>query len=183
MGGWSEGFHSEGFECVGVDIVNWGYPYDLILQDIRTLEGKRLKRFDVIIGSPPCRDFSTMTQVNKGIKGRKPPDPKEGLALIGEFTRLIEEAQPPLYAFENVARLKKWYHETPIWEFMVSKGGRRCLWGNIDFPLMPYMRFPNRNMEYDYRQYNYRTRSALRAKIPFLIASEVAKVCKSLLTK
>jgi tRNA/tmRNA/rRNA uracil-C5-methylase (TrmA/RlmC/RlmD family) len=34
MGGWSIGFHREGYRCVGVDIVDVGYPYELVLSDV-----------------------------------------------------------------------------------------------------------------------------------------------------
>ena len=181
MGGWSKGFHALGFLCTGIDIIDHGYPYDLILQDITTLDGQYFKGYDVIIGSPPCTDFSTATEINKSIPGRKTPNRERGLILVKEFIRIIQEAKPKLYAFENVARLKQFFHEKPIWEFMVSVRGKRCLWGNIEFPLMPYIRFPNRNMEYDYTKYSYKMRSALRSEIPFPIAFEVAKVCKNLL--
>lgn len=183
MGGWSEGFNAHGFTCLGIDIINHKYPYDFILEDIRSLDGNQFRNFEVIIGSPPCTDFSTMTCINKAIPGRKQPSPRRGLKLISEFNRVVKEAAPLLYAFENVARLKKFYKVKTIWEFYVSIRGKRCLWGNIPFPLMPDMRFPNRNMEYDYGNFSYKKRSALRSKIPYPIAFEVAKVCKKIIKK
>jgi len=174
QGGWSEGFHANGFECVGVDIVDVGYPYELILQDVRTLDGKRFKGFDVIIGSPPCRDFSMATQANKGYPSRTPPDPQKGLDLIYHFDRIIREAQPTFWAMENVSRLEKYYDRKPIWRFYISVRGRRSLWGNLQLGMMPDTRF-TRNLEWDYVKFGYRERSILRAKIPFAIADTVAK--------
>jgi len=173
-GGWSEGFNANGFECVGIDIMDVGYPYHLILQDVKTLDGKMFKDFDVIIGSPPCRDFSVATHANKSIPNRIPPDPQKGLELIHHFERIVREARPTFWAMENVRRLEKFYDRKPIWHFYVSVRGKRSLWGNLQLPMLPDMRF-TRNMEWDYCKFSYKERSILRAKIPFEIADIVAK--------
>ena len=54
MGGWSIPFIEVGDEVVGIDIKNQGYPGELIIQDIKTLDGSLFRNFDLIIGSPPC---------------------------------------------------------------------------------------------------------------------------------
>jgi hypothetical protein len=178
MGGWSDGFAAEGFKPVGVDIEDYGYKYELILKDIREIDGRDYQEFDVIIGSPPCRDFSTATQANKGFPGRDAPDPEKGLELVREFTRVVEEARPRLWAMENVTRMEKYYDPKPIWRFLVSKRGRRSLWGNLPMPTMtPDFRF-NIDMEYDYTHLSYRMRSAHRAKMPLRIARFIAQVCE-----
>lgn len=184
LGGWSIPFVEDGDEVIGVDITNFKeYPGQLILQDVRTLEGNKFKDFDVIIGSPPCRDFSIQTQANKGYPGRKPPDPDEGLKLVYEFERIIREAHPRFWAMENVRRMEKFYMKQPIWHFYVSINGRRSLWGNIPVPaLSPDFRF-NRHMEFDYAKQGYKLASALRSKIPYPIARFITDCIKEQLRR
>lgn len=89
MGGWGNGFHLEGFECVGIDIVNVGYPYQLILADVRTLDGIRFTDFDVIVGSPPCRDFTKLAFGIGKLKWKVPPDQEKGMELVNSFLQII----------------------------------------------------------------------------------------------
>lgn len=65
LGGASEGFLAEGWECVGIDnerhdYGNGGYPGHLILQDIMTFHGSQAKDADFLWFSPPCQAFSWM---------------------------------------------------------------------------------------------------------------------------
>ena len=65
LGGWSEGFLSEGYDCVGFDIERrdygtGGYPGQLVLQDVRTLHGSQFLDAAVIVASPPCQNYSYM---------------------------------------------------------------------------------------------------------------------------
>ena len=173
MGGWSFPFVEAGDFVVGVDIANYGYPGKLILQDIRTLDGTKFRGFDFIVGSPPCRDFSTATQANKGYPRRLPPDPQRGLELIYHFERIVAEARPKFWAMENVSRLEKFYDVKPIWRFKVSVRGRRSLWGNIPLGMVPDITF-KRKLAKDYVNFRYEERSALRSKIPYPIARIIA---------
>ena len=82
-------FEEEGF-CVvrGPDII-YG-------QDARTwsvIKGK----FDVVIGGPPCKSFSTANRGNIPNQGN----------LIPEFERLVKEAQPKVFVMENVREAPK----------------------------------------------------------------------------
>ena len=63
LGGWAEGFLSEGYDVVGFDIERhvYGsqkYPGQLVLQDVMTLEGSQFRGASVIVASPPCQEFS-----------------------------------------------------------------------------------------------------------------------------
>ena len=77
-------FEREGF-CVvrGPDII-WG-------QDVRTWSAIAGK-FDVVIGGPPCKLFSSV--------GRWVTNPNEN--LIPEFERGVQKAQPRAFVMENV---------------------------------------------------------------------------------
>lgn len=41
LGGWAQGFIEAGFRVVGFDIALLPYPGHLVVQDIRTLDGRR----------------------------------------------------------------------------------------------------------------------------------------------
>src|SRR5438309_5045353 len=97
MGGWSIGFYREGFECHGLDIVDVGYPYNLILKDIRGFHEASRGKYTVVVASPPCGDFS----YGRYIQGLK-PDPSKGMELVREAVRVIEEQHPRYWALENV---------------------------------------------------------------------------------
>lgn len=81
------GFEAEGF-CVvrGPDVITGGD-----IRNFHCLPG----RFDGIIGGPPCQDFSSLN--------RNPSD--EGLELLKEFLRVVEEARPEWFLIENVTRV------------------------------------------------------------------------------
>ena len=97
MGGWSVGFRRQGFECLGVDIEDWGYPYELIVEDCRQFHANGLKP-DVIVASPPCKEFSKLRFLNPN----KPPNPEKGMELVREAKRIIDEVSPAIWVIENV---------------------------------------------------------------------------------
>ena len=88
-GGWSVPFLEYGDEVVGIDIKKTYKPYpgQLILQDIRTVDGSRFKDFDLIIGSPPCVEFSNARYKSRHVHGKN-PNPEKGMELINEFWRI-----------------------------------------------------------------------------------------------
>lgn len=65
LGGWTDGFLAESYDVIGCDIErhdygSGGYPGQLVIQDVRTLEGRQLKDAAVIVASPPCQAYSWM---------------------------------------------------------------------------------------------------------------------------
>jgi len=175
-GGWSVPFVEYGDEVIGIDIKKQPYPAQLIVADIRTINGTQFKGFDLIIGSPPCEDFSIARYRNKYVRG---PNPEKGLQLINEFWRIVKEAQPKYYAMENVEALTKYYPIKPQWYFMISKGGKRCLWTNIPLPLVAEYRFKHKIRDiYGWEKYRWK-----RSYIPYPIAKYIADVVHSLLDK
>lgn len=81
------GFEQEGF-CVvrGPDLV-WG-------GDIRTFHPPANK-FAGVIGGSPCQEFSR--------ERRAQPITGEGVALLGQFARVVMESRAPWFLLENVA--------------------------------------------------------------------------------
>ena len=60
LGGVSDGFALEGFDVTGIDIEDMpskGYKHRFIRADIRDLKGEDYRGYDVVWGSPPCREF------------------------------------------------------------------------------------------------------------------------------
>ncbi len=181
LGGASNGFHEAGFDVQGIEInprIAKRYPYPVLVADVLSLDPQKYRGFDVIWGSPPCRDFSTVTQANKGYPDRKPPMPEEGLKLVYGFLKFVEIAQPKIWLMENVRRLEIYYGIPPKLHFLISKMGKRSLWSNIDFPFMVMDYRPQRNMKFDYVKLGYAERSMRRAKIPTPISHAIAEVCK-----
>ena len=63
LGGWAEGFLAEGYDVIGFDIERHdygtgGYPGQLVLQDVLTLDGRQFRNAAVIVASPPCQAYS-----------------------------------------------------------------------------------------------------------------------------
>jgi hypothetical protein len=129
MGGWSIGFYREGYTCTGVDIVDVGYPYTLILEDIHNF--KPTFKPDVITASPPCTEFSVLTRLSVWKKYRPPPDPlgEKGIGLVKEAVRVIHEAEPKFWILENVKGSIPYI--SPILGDPVFVAGAWVLWGNI----------------------------------------------------
>jgi hypothetical protein len=100
MGGWSIGFHREGYSCKGVDVVDVGYPYEFVLSDIRDYHPS--EQPEVIVASPPCTEFSQLTGLSFKKGQRGPPEPAKGIELVNEATRIIKEARPIFWVIENV---------------------------------------------------------------------------------
>jgi site-specific DNA-cytosine methylase len=136
LGGFSEGFLAEGYECIGFDIEAHdygigGYPGTLILRDVRSIHGSELADATVIVASPPCQAYSYWAMPWKKAKALGPPDN----TLFNECFRIQREAiaaaghHIPMIV-ENVRGAQKWvgraqYHY-----------GSFYLWGDVP-ALMP----------------------------------------------
>lgn len=177
MGGWSVGFHREGFDCTGIDIVDVGYPYIFVQRDIRELKPNG-ERFDVITASPPCTEFSQLNYHPNVIKNRGPPNIEKGLELVKEAKRVIDATQPRYWLIENVRGALK--HFYPILGSPKCKYGPWQLWGN----------FPSGFIQTGIRKWegtgSWLNRSARhdplaswkRAKIPLPLSLAIAHACR-----
>jgi hypothetical protein len=136
LGGWAEGFLSEGYRVVGFDIERHdygtgGYPGFLVLQDVLTLRGSQFKGAAVIVASPPCQAYSYRAMPWSRAKALPPPDN----TLFEACFRIQREASEaagryiPLIV-ENVRGAQKWVGRA-AWHF-----GSYFLWGDVP-ALMP----------------------------------------------
>jgi hypothetical protein len=145
LGGWAEGFLSEGYRVVGVDIERHdygtgGYPGELVLRDVRSIHGAELIAEygipEVIVGSSPCQEFSYRAMPWRRAKALPPP--YLGMELFQAQFRIQREASEaagryiPLIV-ENVRGAQKWVGRAR-WHF-----GSYFLWGDVP-ALMPPIR-------------------------------------------
>ena len=148
LGGFSEGFLAEGYECIGYDIEahdygTGGYPGTLILRDVLSIHGSEFKDAAVIVASPPCQKYSYMAMpwkrakaqakaIREDLTGKKLEALNE---LFNECFRLQREASEaaghhiPLI-IENVRGAQPWVGPAK-WNY-----GSFYLWGDVP-ALMP----------------------------------------------
>lgn len=75
LGGATDGFLAEGWDCIGIDIERhqYGdhrYPAQLWIQDILTISGAQLRDADFLWASPPCQTYSWMAMPWKRAKAK-----------------------------------------------------------------------------------------------------------------
>lgn len=108
-GGLSMGFANAGFNVVAafdnwdpaVDIYKKNFNHPIIKKDLEdTSNLKDIKAFkpDIIIGGPPCQDFSSAGHRDESL-GRA--------QLTSSFTEIIAEIKPKYFLMENVPRIQK----------------------------------------------------------------------------
>ena len=137
LGGWSEAFIAEGYDCIGFDIEahnygTGGYPGKLIIRDVRSIHGSELEDAAVIVASPPCQAYSYRAMPWKRAKALPPPDN----TLFNECFRIQREAIEAAGHFiplivENVRGAQKWVGRAR-WNY-----GSFYLWGDVP-ALMPH---------------------------------------------
>ena len=150
LGGWAEGFLSEGFHCIGYDIEkhDYGtgtYPGELILCDVRSIHGSQLKDAACIVASPPCQEPSYRAMPWKRAKALNAIGPPHNfIELFNACFRIQREASEaaghyiPLIV-ENVRGAQEWVGRSR-WNY-----GSYHLWGDVP-ALMPIVL--NRRMKY-----------------------------------
>lgn len=181
----------EGFEVQGVEIephIAELYKHPVIVEDVRNLDPEDFKEYDLIVGSPPCRDFSRMGMM-VGHNWKRPPDPEgEGMSLVNAFLRIVKEAEPTYWLMENVPRLEKYLKQKPRVKTYLGESMRRCFWGNFpsffitrDFSKKAFTKrkyLPDgRNSPVDLHQGKYGKWE--RAKIPLPVARALGKTVMS----
>lgn len=143
LGGWTDGLLVEGWDVVGFDIERhqYGahkYPSQLVLQDIRTINGRQFKgKISLIVASPPCQKYSYMAMPWSKAKAlaawyRDQEHPERIVELNELFNacqRIAKEAECPI-VIENVRGAQPWVGRAK-WMF-----GSFALWGDVP-ALMP----------------------------------------------
>jgi hypothetical protein len=169
LGGWAEGFLSEGWDVIGFDIERHdygtgGYPGQLVLQDATTLHGSQFRNADVIVASPPCQAYSYRAMPWKRAKALPPPDntlfeacfriqaeactalSQTGGASEWQRERMLQGFMPIPLVVENVRGAEKWVGEA-AWHF-----GPYYLWGDVP-ALMPRSRNDAKVPNQDWNKY------------------------------
>jgi hypothetical protein len=177
LGGWAEGFLAEGYEVIGFDIERHdygtgGYPGQLVLQDVLTLDGRQFRNATVIVASPPCTEFSY-----RGRYGRKKNLPPPDTTMFRAPFRIAQEAGVPVVV-ENVVWAQEFVGRAH------KHWGSFYLWGDVP-ALMP-LRKDREGAKGDHAGLRSRmvgSKSKARkqmtaelAKIPFPLAQWIARV-------
>src|SRR5256885_17175213 len=110
LGGWAEGFLSEGFRVIGFDIEchdygTGGYPGQLVIQDVLTLHGSQFRDAAVIVCSPPCQKYSYLAM--PWSRSTDPNNSKAAKALRKEW----ETNGPDNRLFDACFRIQRWASE------------------------------------------------------------------------
>jgi len=136
LGGWAEGFLAEGYDVIGFDLErhdygSGGYPGQLVIQDVRTLDGAQFKDATIIVASPPCQAYSYRAMPWRRAKTLPPPDN----TLFEACFRIQREAIKASDRFiplivENVRGAERWVGNAN-WKYQTF-----YLWGNVP-ALMP----------------------------------------------
>lgn len=158
MGGWSLGLHMAGIDVVAsyewwakaarTNKKNNGHAACEV--DIRELRVEDLpKNIDIVVGSPPCTQFSF---ANRGGQGNI----EDGLRDVEKFLEIVDYLKPKFWAMENVPRtaeiiadrirsggsLEKFSKLMPnvivvdMSEWGLPQGRKRCIIGNFDVGLL-----------------------------------------------
>lgn len=103
LGGWTEGFLSEGYEVIGFDLErhdygSGGYPGQLVLQDVLTIHGSQFRNAACIVASPPCTEYSYMAmpwtrakQIEKALRGKGEfPEGYTGSRTVAQLNALFD---------------------------------------------------------------------------------------------
>jgi DNA (cytosine-5)-methyltransferase 1 len=158
VGGWSLGLRLAGVEVVA-SYELWGPANETNFKNnshqAQTVDIRRLSLddlpsdIDIVVGSPPCTQFSFS---NRGGGG----DLADGLKDIIRFLTIVDHLKPRMWAMENVPRVAKIIekelepggvladfahlgcatHVVDMAEFGIPQRRRRCIAGNFDLDLL-----------------------------------------------
>jgi DNA (cytosine-5)-methyltransferase 1 len=160
IGGWSVGLKLAGIDVVASyewwDAANETHAKNMsanvVQADIRTLPLSDLpKDVDIVVGSPPCTQFS---YANRGGSG----DVSDGFKDIRKFFEVIDHLKPKFWAMENVPRVANLLNDRDVRnnvlgslaylldnatiaivdcsDFGTPQKRKRCIAGNFNFDLL-----------------------------------------------
>jgi len=183
LGGWSDGLALEGFEVLGVEIepkIAKLYKHPVIVADVCSLDPLDFTGYDLIVGSPPCRDFSMIGYVF-GHRWKKPPDPDgKGLEVVKSFLTIVENAKPKYWLMENVPQLEKYLEIKPRVTAYIGESMKRSFWGNYPAFIIPrdYRKKPfyiPGSLRPNAKDYPRHISKWLRAKIPLPVSCALGR--------
>lgn len=175
-GGWTLGLSLAGHEpCFSAEIWptanavrNWNFGHHDGKVDVRALDPSSVPSVGLLVGSPPCTQFSYS---NKGGGG----DIEDGLVDVRKFLEVVRFLNPPHWVMENVPRL------CGILENELSPGGRLSgfadLFSSIDEFDMSDWGVPQRRRRCIAGRYPRESLIALRGLVRPATLSEVVAGC------
>lgn len=137
--GFSAGFLARGDYVLGVDAdpdVPVPEGAEFLCADVAELRPRDVGAFDVVLGGPPCPEFSQMRHANPRTRGRPPSS--HAFAVVEACFRLARDLEARWWAIENVRGAVKWW--TPIYGEPTHRLGAWQLWASLPptrFPPMP----------------------------------------------
>jgi site-specific DNA-cytosine methylase len=160
LGGWSKGLIAAGWECVGVDLMDFSaqYPGAFIQADLLTWEGWRELRPRLVVASTPCEEFSRHDM--PWTRARNPPEPS--LALFYRANEIARALGVPIIQ-ENVRGAQKWLGRSRY------NVGPFHLWGDVP-ALMPVAFRKQKKEKFS------SSRRAQRAEIPLELSRWIGTV-------
>ena len=164
LGGFSQAFRDRGHYVVAVDI-NKAMPADIIA-DVRYLPIRG--KWDVVLASPPCTEFSVRAMPWHAWKHPEPPD----LSLVHATLQAIKTLKPRYWVIENVQGAIRWLK--PVLGRYRQRCGSRYLWGNF-----PKFRCIHEKCYGKWRLPPSEARAAVRSKIPYEISYKLCIAIES----
>ena len=124
-GGFSAGFEAAGFEVVAAldydkdAVTTYTANHDCVArqQDLRDFDYSSLPNADIVIGGPPCTQFSSA-------KSNKTRNVLDGLLLVQSFLRCVYIKKPKYWVMENVPTIQKYLpSEIPLRSIGIDEDG------------------------------------------------------------
>ncbi|WP_372573296.1 DNA cytosine methyltransferase [Ruegeria jejuensis] len=128
-GGFSAGFEAAGFEVVAaldydkdaVTTYSANHKVTARQQDLKEFNYNTLPDADIVIGGPPCTQFSTA-------KSNKTRNVLDGILLVQSFLRCVYAKKPKYWIMENVPAIQKYLpSQIPLRSIGIDEDG--------DFPI------------------------------------------------
>ena len=184
--GWSDPFLAAGWGVTTVDN-DPSFGAD-VTKSVLALPDTFAQGFDVILASPPCTCFSTMTFSHHWKPGRVPRTPEAQVAmdLVRKTVKMIQMAQPRFWVIENPRAMLRKLGLIPgrretVWycRYGEQRAKPTDLWGGFPERWIPRGACRNGNPDHTPAPRGSRTgtqgglSSAASAKIPVALAEEL----------
>ncbi len=139
-----------GFDIERHDYGRGGYPGQLVLQDVLTLDGRQFRNAAVIVASPPCQEYSYMAMPWTRAKEKARLIRASQIewarltALFDACFRIAREAGVPIVV-ENVKGAQPWVGRAK-WHY-----GSYYLWGDVPALMPSAKQFKSAGMDWSDR--------------------------------